>query len=196
MSPATSLIDVGDSILIAIDVQRAFVDKLPAGRQRPLLNRMKWLLFVASHLGVPIILTAEESGRLGGPLPEITTVLPSGTTVYDKMIFDLSAVPEILSAVEASGRKTAVLIGLETDVCVAQSALGLLQQGFGVVVVADATASPGIGQTTGLERMRQAGAIIASVKSLYYEWLRTVDGEKRFREAHLGGSDLPEGVEL
>jgi nicotinamidase-related amidase len=103
--------------------------------------------------------------------------------------------PTIAAAVAQTGRKTAVLIGLETDVCVAQSAIGLMEQGYRVAVVADATGSPAAGHEIGLNRMRQAGAILVSTKSLFYEWMRTVERVKQFYR------DCPEmrgveGIEL
>ena len=111
------------------------------------------------------------------------------------MSFGLAADPEIMTAVQNTGRKTAVLVGLETDVCVAQSALGLLQKGYRVVVPADAVESPGPCQVAGLERMRSAGVIISSVKGTFYEWMRTVDrGKADFEDLYL--KEQPEGILL
>jgi hypothetical protein len=112
------------------------------------------------------------------------------------MIFGLADQPDILAAVARTGRKTAVLVGLETDVCIAHSALGLLQQGYNVVAVSDATASPGSGQMIGLERMRRAGVLLVTVKSLYYEWLRTVTADDEFRANFEREIRLPKGVGL
>ena len=95
----------------------------------------------------------------------------------------------------AAGRGTVVLTGLETDVCVAQSALGLLDRGHRVVVVEDAVGSPGRAHAAGLDRMRRAGAIPVVAKQLHYEWMRTVERSRAFRAAH---PDLvqPPGVVL
>jgi nicotinamidase-related amidase len=87
-----------------------------------------------------------------------------------------------LAAVDKTGRKTAVLIGLETDVCVMHSAIGLLEHGYRVVVIADATGTPDPGQEVGLTRMRNAGAVIMNMKGLFYEWLRTVEAVSRFHK--------------
>jgi hypothetical protein len=106
------------------------------------------------------------------------------------MSFGLTADPVILAAVERTKRKTAVLVGLETDVCVAQSALGLLQRGYRVAVLADATGSPGTGHAFGLDRMRGAGALVLGLKGLYYEWLRTVERADQFRAQHAEGPSL------
>ena len=92
---------------------------------------------------MPIVAMAEDVAENGGVHAEIAAALPPGTPVHDKMRFGLAAEDHILRAVVDCGRKTAVLVGLETDVCVCHSALGLLAEGFRVAVVADAVGSPG-----------------------------------------------------
>ena len=109
------------------------------------------------------------------------------------MIFGLTAQPDILGAVQQTGRKTAILIGYETDVCIAHSALGLMDLGYRVAVVANATGSPGDAHQIGLERIRDAGGIIVSAKSLFYEWVRTV--EKSLEFATLG-IEPPDGMTM
>ncbi len=192
--PNHTLIERDDSILIVIDAQPAFLDKLPAAERRPLLARMCWLIGVARWLHIPLVLTAEDMPHVGGVAPEIAQMAPQ-TPAYNKMVFGLGADPDILAAVARTGRQAVILIGLETDVCVAQSGLGLVERGYRVVVVADATSSPGIAHTAGLNRMRDAGVLVLNVKNLSYEWLRTVEQVRCFRAecAHLG---VPEGVQL
>lgn len=189
------LIDHQDSALIVIDAQPAFLDKLPEDEQRALVSRIRWLIGVATWLKVPLVVTAEDLPHLGGPAPEIARLLPPETTAHDKMIFGLAGDPAILEAVERTNRKTAVLVGLETDVCVAQSALGLLEHGYRVVAVADATGSPGTAHAAGLARMRDAGVVILDTKGLYYEWLRTVEQTQRFR-GERADLPIPEGMRL
>jgi nicotinamidase-related amidase len=191
-----SLIDVDDSILIVIDVQDGFLARFSAQEREPLVNRIGWLISVAAKLGVPLVVTAEEISKHGGVTPALAQKLPLGTHVLDKRSFGLAGDREIVSAVRDTGRQTTVLVGLETDVCVAQSAIGLWQLGYRVVVLADATGSPGTGHEVGLERVRGAGILVSSVKSIYYEWMRTVDRAVQFWEKHGAEIGLPEGVEL
>jgi nicotinamidase-related amidase len=190
-----SLIATENSILIVIDVQPAFLRKLAPTDADSLLQRNCWLIGVAHWLNIPLIVTAEDIPREGSVHTQIAQSLPPDTVIYNKMIFDLTADSAILAAVANTGRATAILVGLETDVCVAQSALGLLAIGYHVAVVADATGAPGSAHTFGLDRIRQAGGAIVSVKSLFYEWLRTVEQAHRFRQecSHLG---VPEGIRL
>jgi nicotinamidase-related amidase len=196
MEQKHSLLDADSSLLAVIDVQPPFLDKLPEQERGPLLDRICWLVGVAGWLGVPLVVTAEDIARDGGVDPLLARALPAGTHVHDKLVFDLAADPAILAAVERTGRRTAVLIGLEIDVCVAHSAIGLLARGYQVAVVADATGSPGEAHAFGLERARAAGALVVSVKGLYYEWVRTVERARQFRAEAQPLLGLPDGVRL
>jgi nicotinamidase-related amidase len=190
------LIDADESILVVIDVQAPFLAKLPREESQLLRNRICWLVGVAGWLRVPLLVTAEDIANEGGVDPQVLRMLPAGIRVHDKLIFNLAADPAILAALAQAGRKIAVLVGLETDVCVAQSALGLLERGYQVAVVADATASPGTAHDIGLERAAGAGALVTSVKSLYYEWIRTVERARQFRTASARVLPIPDGVKL
>ena len=191
-----SLIEADDSVLIVIDVQECFLAKLPAEESDPLLSRITWLVGVAVGLGVPLVVTAEDVPRLGGVAKPIARRLPQGTPVYNKITFDLAAEPEIVATVRDTGRDTAILVGFETDVCVAHSAIPLIQHGYQVVVVADATGSPGTGHSYGLERMRGAGVVVSSVKGLYCEWVRTVERDRAFRQRYSHELGQPDSITL
>ena len=190
------LTDRDDSVLIVVDVQQSFVDKLDDDVARPLLNRIRWTVEMAGHLGIPVVVTAEDIESVGTTIPFIAEVLPDGTTEHDKMTFGLGGDPLILGEVESTGRRTAVLVGFETDVCVTQSTLGLLQQGFRVVVLSDATGSPGECHQAGISRMRDAGAVISTVKGTFYEWVRTLHFADEHLDPEIWSGDRPEGVSL
>jgi nicotinamidase-related amidase len=100
-------------------------------------------------------------------------------------------VPGIRDAVAATGRRTAVLVGAETDVCVAQSAIGLRDLGYRVVAVSDATFSPGSMHDHGLARMRDAGVEIRHAKGIYYEWVRTLAAARGLISEHPELADPP-----
>ncbi|MFL7868546.1 MAG: isochorismatase family protein [Anaerolineales bacterium] len=189
----SSLLDVNDSLLIAIDIQPSFAEKEAKDGNRALLQRMCWVIKVANWLHVPLVVTAEDIPHNGSVSDEIAELLPPGIKIYNKMVFGLVAQADILEAVQQTERKTAVLIGYETDVCITHSALGLMDLGYRVVVVADATGSPGKAHQIGLERIRAAGGIIVSAKSLYYEWVRTVEKALEFEAL---GIETPEGIIL
>jgi nicotinamidase-related amidase len=191
-----TLIDVHDSVLIIVDIQDYFLKKLQPERVELLISRVGWLMEISKLLKVPMVVTAEDADRLDGFSRCLAEKLPPDTPVFNKMVFGLTGQVEILEAVHKTGRKTAVLVGLETDVCVAQSAIGLLQAGYAVVAVSDATDSPGEAHETGLQRMRNAGVLVTSLKDIYYEWIRTVELSNSLGQQLKGHIGTPKGIIL
>ena len=191
-----ALLDVDDSVLVVIDVQERFLGKLPAEQAEGLLGRICWLVEVARWAGVPLVVTAEDMTLKGGVHPRLAELLPHDCRVYDKNLFGLAAEPRILRAVEETRRRSAILVGLETDVCVAQSAIGLMEHGYRVAVLEDAVGSPGAEHARGLARMRAAGALVLGVKGLLYEWLRSSDESGRFQAECGTRLGAPPGVIL
>jgi nicotinamidase-related amidase len=172
------LLERDDSLLVVIDAQPGF------GPADVVVARIAWLTGVASALGVPVVITEEDPARNGPTAPEILARAPAGAVAHVKPVFGLADVPVILGAVEALYRRTAVLAGFETDVCVTHSALGLLDRGYRVAVVTDATGSPGGMHELGLRRMRDAVAVLVHAKGVYYEWVRTLEAARAFEATH------------
>ena len=187
-----NLLERSDSVLVVVDVQPGFLarewfSEQDAAAARSALARAVWLVALAARLEIPVVVTEEEPERNGSTDPRVTERLPAGTPVLRKPTFGLAGTPEILGAVRGTERRTTVVVGCETDVCVAQSAIGLRDQGFECVVVVDATFSPGEMHARGLDRLAAAGIDRNHAKGVTYEWLRSVD------DAHavLGAPGLP-----
>ncbi len=183
-----------DSVLVIVDVQESFYrDLAPADGERLDLVTLRcaWLAGVAGALDVPVVVTEEDPDRNGPTRPEIRRRLPIGTPVFTKPVFGLADVGEILDAVVATGRRTVILAGMETDVCVAHSALGLMDRGFGVAVVTDAAFSPGAMHEAGLRRIRDAGGTLVHAKGVYYEWVRTLEAARGFERDYPELADPP-----
>jgi nicotinamidase-related amidase len=189
------LLDVDDSFLCIVDVQPGFVEKVGETGGRRFVQRVVWVAALATALGVPTVVTEEEPDRNGRTLPEIVERLPDPTPPHTKPAFGLADVPAIMAAVEATKRGTAVLVGMETDVCVAQSALGLLDRGYRVVAVRDAVLAPSDAHDAGIERMRAAGVTLIGAKGLFYEWARTVDVASKLDD-HMSSVPVPDGLTL
>ncbi|HVI90818.1 MAG TPA: isochorismatase family protein [Dongiaceae bacterium] len=194
MDRSHDLLERDRSCLVVIDVQQYFLDKLPLDQRQPLVARIAWLMRVARILDIPIIATAEDISANGSLVPDLLKELPAEATVFDKMIFGLCGQPDIRSAVEATGRRDFVLAGLETDVCVGQSAIGLLGLGYRVGVIEDATASPPPHHASGIARLQTAGAIISALKGVYYEWVRDLATHERVQSQL--NRPLPPGLTL
>src|SRR5262249_58515085 len=115
-----ALLDRDDSVLVVVDAQPGFLGT----DAEPALERMVWLVAVAARLGVPVIVTEEEPERNGATDPRVAKLLPAGTPDLKKPTFGLVSTPAIVAAARATQRRTAVVIGCETDACVPQSAIG------------------------------------------------------------------------
>ena len=182
------------SCLVVIDVQQYFLNKLPAGLAQPLVTRIAWFMRVARALEIPIIATAEDIPDNGILVPPLADLLPQGTPIFNKMVFGLYDQPDIRAAITASGRSQFVLVGLETDVCIAHSALGLAAAGHRVAVIEDACGSPPPHHEAGLRRIQDAGILVTPLKGMHYEWVRDLATLKRLKDAI--GTDRPAGMTL
>ena len=184
-----SLIDPDDCVLAVIDVQPGFLARVDDADG--VVERIAFLVRSAAFCGIPVVGTVESPDRWGEPDRRLGAV----GSFARKEVFGLADDPLAGAAVRDTGRGTVVLTGLETDVCVAHSALGLLDSGHRVVVVEDAVGSPGAAHGAGLERMRRAGVVSVVTKQLHYEWMRTVARSRAFTDAHPGLAEPP-GVQL
>lgn len=186
---ASRLLGRDDSVLLVIDAQPGFVRA--AEPRSDVVARIAWLVGVAVALDIPVLVTEEDAARNGPTEQAITERLPDGTPVFDKCVFGLADQPDILAAVDGTRRRTAILVGMETDVCVAHSAIGLLDRGWHVAVVSDATFSPAAMHDHGLRRIAEAGGLVIHAKGVYYEWVRTLEAARAFEAGHPDLSDPP-----
>jgi nicotinamidase-related amidase len=174
MPPPTALIDRADSILVVVDCQDGFLKKLEAQRRDMVLGTLGFLIDVANRLGIPAIVSVEQPALHGPTVPALMAHLPAQTPEYAKSTFSVAEDDALRDILTAQPRRTAIVVGLETDVCVLHSAVGLQRLGFRAVIVADATASPTPEHAFGLDRARCLGIEVVRVKGLCYEWTRTV----------------------
>src|SRR5262245_56286377 len=147
------LIGPAESALLIVDVQEGFLARIEEGWREGVVERIVFLATAATWLDVPIVATVETPEDWGGLHPEIQRACPS-LTALRKEVFALGNDPNVWPDVQSLNRQTLVLCGLETDVCVAQSALSLVGRGFRVISVGDAMASPGSPHEYGLDRMK------------------------------------------
>lgn len=164
-----------DSVLVVVDAQAGFLDKVESAVAVAIVDRIQWLCRVAAALDVPVVVTEEEPEVNGPTDAAIVDALSPDQVRHVKPAFGLAGCPPIVADIERHRRRSVVVVGLETDVCVAQSCLGLVERGLHVAVVADACASPGPAHDQGIERMRDAGVAVVGTKAIFYEWIRTVE---------------------
>jgi nicotinamidase-related amidase len=189
LATSMPLVQRADSVLVVVDTQPGFFDhpEMNAGERAEsaaAVDCIAWLVGLAATIDVPVVVVEEGPEQNGPTEPRILERLGPGVAVHVKPTFSLTACDAALDAVRATGRGTVVIVGYETDVCVAQSAIGLHTLGLRVVVVEDATYSRGGQHRRGLERMLRAGVEYNHLKGLAYEWLRVVDyAEETFATA-------------
>jgi nicotinamidase-related amidase len=173
-----SLIRRDASALLVIDTQEGFYPAQRADVDRAafslVIDRVAWLTGLARALAVPVVVTEEDPDTNGPTSPRVLTRLPAAAQVYPKPVFAAADNPAIAAAIAATERTTVVLAGLETDVCVAHSALSLKARGYDVAAVSDALYSPAAAHRQGLERLRDEGVQLLSAKELFYDWARTL----------------------
>lgn len=182
------LLERDDSVLIVIDLQPKFwsdrLAKADAAEVKRAVTRASWLAGAAMALGVPAVLTEEDPARNGPTAVGVLMAVGRQAPVFTKPVFDLAACPDIMAAITATGRKTAILCGFETDVCVTHSAVGLLEAGYRVIVAVDAVYSPAGAQASGLARLRDLGVALVHCKGIYYDWVRTLEAALAFEREH------------
>jgi nicotinamidase-related amidase len=184
------LIDRESTVLVVIDTQPGFiatqvtdtsvaatgVTDTAVAAAAAAVEQLVWLATIARLLGIPAVVTEEAPEREGATDPRVLAALDPSTPVFAKETFGLAGAAEIVDAIRATQRTTAVLMGFETDVCVSQSAIGLHDLGFRVAAVSDASYTQCDAQhEAGLRRMQQLGIEIVHAKGVAFEWMQTVD---------------------
>jgi nicotinamidase-related amidase len=166
-------LDADRTALIVVDIQERL---LPPIFQKEILVRNSTLLIrVAGILKMPAIMTTQYAKGLGGAVPEIASLLPD-TTAIDKQMFSCFGSEVFCSTLKRlpGNRNTVLLCGMESHICVMQTALGALREGYVVHVASDAVSSrTEWNWKIGLERMRAAGAVVSSTEMAIYELLRS-----------------------
>ena len=170
-----NLIAREDSVLIVVDVQEKLMPVI-TNRKKVIDNIIKLLKF-SQIIGLPVILMEQE--KLGSTVPEIKKEIPN-LHPMTKIAFNCFFCDEFVDHMRQIGEKTLILTGVETHICVAQTALHALPH-FRVHVVGDAVSSRTLDNwNIGIERMRQSGAVITSTEMLIFELLQKA-GTDEFR---------------
>ena len=131
----------------------------------------------AAVLEVPIVWTEQNPEGLGRTVEELIDLLPGEP--IPKFAFSCWGEPAFQDAIAAAGRSQILLAGIETHICVCQTALNLIAAGHEVHVVADAVSSrTPENRQIGLDRMARAGAVVTSVEAALFELMAVAEGPK------------------
>src|ERR1700722_7609192 len=167
--------------LLVIDIQEKLLP--PIFHKDELVRNAKLLIRAASVLKIPAIVSTQYAKGLGGTVPEVASLLPE-TEAIDKNLFSCFGSDVFCSLLKRlpGNRNTLLLCGMESHICVMQTALGGLREGYLVHVASDAVSSrTEWNWKIGLDRMRAAGAVISSTEMMIYELMRS-SGSPAFKE--------------
>jgi nicotinamidase-related amidase len=174
--------------LIVVDIQEKLFP--PIFHKEELLRNSKLLIRAAGVLKIPVVMSTQYAKGLGNTVPELASLLPE-TEAIDKdqfSCFGSEAFCTLLKRLPGSCN-TLLLCGMESHICVTQTALAALREGYLVHVASDAVSSrTEWNWKIGLERMRAAGAVISSTEMMIYELMRS-SSSPAFKEMlpHLKG---------
>lgn len=169
---ARRMIEPEQCALLAIDIQEKLLP--PIFERERLLKNSQLLIRLAGILKIPVILTTQYARGLGATVPDIASLLPDSPPI-DKTMFSCFGSDAFCSTLKRmpGNRTTVLLCGMESHICVTQTALAALREGYLVHIASDAVSSrTEWNWKIGLERMRDAGAVISSTEMMMYELLR------------------------
>jgi nicotinamidase-related amidase len=178
---ARRILEPEQCALIVVDIQEKLLP--PIWEKERLVRNAQLLIRLAGILKIPALVTTQYTKGLGNTVPEIAGLLPESPAI-DKLMFSCFGSDAFCSLLKRlPGQRTTVLLcGMETHICVMQTALGALREGYLVHVASDAVSSrTELNWRIGLERMRAAGAILSSTEMMIYELLRS-SGAPAFKE--------------
>ena len=163
--------------LILVDIQDAFAPVIDGFdevvRQAALLSRGMAIL------GRPVLVSEQYPKGLGSTVAALSEALPEGAPIIEKMRFSACGVAAFDDAIAASGCTTWIVAGVETHVCVNQTALDLIARGHDVHVAADAVSSrTPSNRALGLRKMEAAGVHVTSVETALFEMLEQAGGDE------------------
>jgi nicotinamidase-related amidase len=165
-----------NTVLLLVDIQ----EKLSAAmiEKQALVDNAIKMVNGARVLGVPIIRTEQNPNGLGKTVPELEQLLRDEKPIT-KLSFSCCGEPRFMEKLHALNRGQVLIGGIESHVCVYQTVLDLLSDGYEVQVLADAVSSrTEANRTIGLERCRLAGATVTSIETALFEMLRVAEGDK------------------
>ncbi len=169
--PHPKLLDITKTALVVVDIQESFRDAIPDFRQ--MASRAATVVSGFQILGVPVLVTEQYPKGLGHTAIEAKSALSADLEIFEKTAFSSCGAESFVERLEELGVKQVVLCGLETHVCVNQTAHDLLDRGFQVHLLLDCVCSRSQeNKAAGIEKMRSNGVIPSSIEMALFELMR------------------------
>lgn len=169
------MLEASNSLVLMIDVQERLVGAL---EKNVIVEKSQKIIDGANILGIPVLATEQYPKGLG----HTVVTLADNTEVVEKTYFNALLEDGMLDKIKSYGKKQIILFGIETHICVYQTACALIEAGFEVFIIKDACASRNKYEfKQGIEAMRDNGAKISCVEMTLFEWLKGAKNPK-FKE--------------
>jgi nicotinamidase-related amidase len=166
-----------DTALLVVDAQEKLLPAVPESAR--VVWNIRRLLDAAKALGMPVAATEQYPEKLGQLAPEIRQRLDS---ISSKLAFSACQSAEIFERWQNDGLCRVLVCGIETHVCILQTALDLAANGFECYIAVDAVAARhAVDHETALRRLELAGVILTTTEMAMFEWCR-VAGTAEFKE--------------
>lgn len=174
------ILDPKTAALVVVDIQEGFRNAIPDFAL--VASRASTAVRGFQILGVPVIVTEQYPKGLGPTAEEIHFVLPDDFEVFEKTAFSSCGAEPFVAKLEELGIEQVVLCGLETHVCVNQTAHDLLERGFQVHILMDSVCSRfEHDKLAGLAKMQSSGVVPSSIEMAFFELMRDAKNE-HFKE--------------
>ena len=157
-----------ETLLMVIDIQERLFVAMKESIQEMLKKNAAILMKTASEFKIPVVVTEQYRKGLGATIPVLAS-LCDGSPNFEKLFFDCMKDDTINEHVKKTGKKTVILTGIESHICVFQTALTLLDKGFNVVIASDAVGSRRKSDWwTAMNALQQAGALIYPAETITF----------------------------
>jgi len=168
-----------DAVLLIIDIQERLAVVMK--ERDSVVKNTEHLIELAKMIKMPVVVTEQYPKGLGRTVAELRSVLPENAPV-EKISFDCCGQSGFLEELKAHNKKTVIIAGMETHICVLQTCIGLLRTGVNVHLVEDAVCSrTEENRRTGIEFMRDAGAVVTCTETVLFQLLK-VAGTEEFKK--------------
>ena len=173
MSLNEKLCHAQHSQLLIIDIQERLASAMPEKVLDSVTRNTNILISGATELGIPVIRSEQYPKGLGNTVSDIADNLPESSSSIEKTCFSCSETEGFHDLLAKNKRQQIIITGIESHICVLQSAIQLQRHGYAVYVVEDAVCSrKKLHHNNAMARLRQNGVIVSNVESVLFEWLR------------------------